>query len=39
MAEEVEAVLKTRKTATLKEILEHENLDNGLAEVVSYYSF
>lgn len=35
----VEAVLKNKSTATLKEILETEKLNNGLAEVVSYYSF
>lgn len=37
--QKVEAVLKNKSTATLKEIIESESLDNGLAEVVSYYAF
>ncbi|MFX6622289.1 DUF3375 family protein, partial [Acinetobacter baumannii] len=35
----VETVLKDRQTATLKEIVEATSLDNGLAEVIGYYSF
>ena len=35
----VEAVLQKKQTATLKEIIEATSLDNGLAEVISYYSF
>lgn len=35
----VETVLKDRQTATLKEIVETTSLDNGLAEVIGYYSF
>ena len=35
----VEAVLKNQSTATLKEILEQRPPENGLAEIVSYYSF
>lgn len=35
----VEQVLKQQETATLKEIIEKQALENGLAEVVSYYSF
>ncbi|MBO9620288.1 MAG: DUF3375 domain-containing protein [Niabella sp.] len=35
----VEAVLQKKQTATLKEIIETTSLDNGLAEVISYYSF
>jgi len=35
----VEAVLKNQQTATLKEILEQRPPENGLAEIVSYYSF
>ncbi|MBN8789869.1 MAG: DUF3375 domain-containing protein [Terrimonas sp.] len=37
--EKVEQVLQHRQTATLKEIIEATSLDNGLAEVISYYSF
>jgi hypothetical protein len=37
--QQVEAVLKNKKTATLKEILEEMPPEHGLAEVVSYYSF
>jgi hypothetical protein len=37
--QKVEEVLKKKKTATLKEIVEQQPLENGLAEVVSYYSF
>ncbi len=35
----VEKVLQTKQTATLKEIIEATSLDNGLAEIISYYSF
>jgi hypothetical protein len=35
----VEQALKKKQTATLKEIIELQPLENGLAEVVSYYSF
>ena len=35
----VEQVLKHKHTATLKEIIELQPLENGLAEVVSYYGF
>ena len=37
--QKVEQVLEKRKTATLKEIIENTSLENGLAEIVSYYSF
>ena len=37
--QKVEQVLKNKQTATLKEIVETQPLENGLAEVVSYYSF
>lgn len=37
--DKVEQVLKTKQTATLKEIIEATSLDNGLAEVISYYGF
>lgn len=37
--DKVEKVLQNRQTATLKEIIEHTSLENGLAEVISYYSF
>lgn len=35
----VEQVLRNKTTATLKEILEAHTPENGLAEIVSYYSF
>lgn len=35
----VEKVLRNKATATLKEILEAHAPENGLAEIVSYYSF
>lgn len=35
----VEQALQKKQTATLKEIIELQPLENGLAEVVSYYSF
>jgi hypothetical protein len=35
----VEAALRNKQTATLKEILETTAPDHGLAEVVSYYAF
>lgn len=35
----VEATLTHKQTATLKEVLETNGLENGLAEVVSYYDF
>lgn len=37
--EKVEQVLQTKQTATLKEIIEATSLENGLAEIISYYSF
>lgn len=37
--QKVETVLRTKPTATLKEILEHSPAENGLAEIVSYYGF
>lgn len=37
--EKVEKVLQTKQTATLKEIVEATSLENGLAEIISYYSF
>lgn len=37
--QKVEQVLKSKATATLKEVVELQPLENGLAEVVSYYSF
>ncbi|MGN6491700.1 MAG: DUF3375 domain-containing protein [Agriterribacter sp.] len=37
--DKVEQVLQNRQTATLKEIIESTSLQNGLAEVISYYSF
>lgn len=37
--DKVEQVLETKQTATLKEIIEATSLQNGLAEVISYYSF
>lgn len=35
----VEQALKEKQTATLKEVLELQPLENGLAEVVSYFGF
>ncbi|MCD2421880.1 DUF3375 domain-containing protein [Niabella pedocola] len=35
----VEQVLEHKQTATLKEIIEATQLEHGLAEVISYYSF
>ena len=37
--QKVEATLSNRQTATLKEVLETTGLDDGLAEIVSYYDF
>jgi Protein of unknown function (DUF3375). len=37
--QKVEQALQRKQTATLKEIVEMQPLENGLAEVVSYYSF
>ncbi len=37
--EKVEQVLQNKQTATLKEVIEATSLDNGLAEIISYYSF
>jgi hypothetical protein len=37
--QKIEDVLQQKQTATLKEVVEIKGLDNGLAEVVSYYSF
>lgn len=37
--EKVENALKDKQTATLKEVLEHSPLENGLAEIISYYDF
>jgi hypothetical protein len=37
--QKVEQALKEKHTATLKEILELQPLENGLAEVVSYFGF
>ncbi|PSL35916.1 DUF3375 domain-containing protein [Chitinophaga ginsengisoli] len=37
--EKVEHALKDKQTATLKEVLEHSPLENGLAEIISYYDF
>lgn len=37
--QKVEAVLKDKQTATLKEVLEQSPLEYGLAEVISYYDF
>ncbi len=37
--EKVEQVLQTKETATLKEVLEAAALNNGLAEIISYYGF
>jgi hypothetical protein len=35
----VETVLKQQQTATLKEVVEKSGLENGIAEIVAYYSF
>lgn len=37
--QKVEQVLKEKQTATLKEVIQATSLDNGLAELVGYYSF
>jgi len=37
--QKVEALLKVKETATLKEVLELTPLDHGIAEVISYYDF
>ncbi|ANH82272.1 hypothetical protein A8C56_16085 [Niabella ginsenosidivorans] len=37
--QKVEQVLAKKQTATLKEVIESTSLENGLAEVISYYSF
>jgi hypothetical protein len=37
--QKVETALQDKQTATLKEVLEHSPLENGLAEIVSYYDF
>ncbi|MGJ7033952.1 DUF3375 domain-containing protein [Niabella hirudinis] len=37
--QKVEQVLEHKQTATLKEIIEATQLQHGLAEVISYYSF
>lgn len=37
--EESRRSIAKKQTATLKEIIETTSLDNGLAEVISYYSF
>lgn len=37
--QKVEQVLQHRQTATLKEIIEATALENGIAEIVSYYGF
>jgi hypothetical protein len=37
--QKVEQALKEKQTATLKEIIELQPLENGIAEVVSYFSF
>ncbi|MFT3825436.1 MAG: DUF3375 domain-containing protein [Chitinophagaceae bacterium] len=37
--QKVEQVLQQKQTATLKEIIESTTLENGIAEIVSYYSF
>ncbi|MCX6319229.1 MAG: DUF3375 domain-containing protein [Bacteroidetes bacterium] len=37
--QKVELALRNRTTATLKEVLEDDVPENGLAEIVSYYSF
>lgn len=35
----VETLLKQQETATLKEVVEKTGLENGIAEIVAYYSF
>lgn len=37
--QKVEHALKVKQTATLKEVLEQQPLENGIAEIVSYFSF
>lgn len=37
--QKVEHALKDKQTATLKEVLEQTELENGLAEIISYYDF
>ncbi len=37
--QKVEALLKEKETATLKEVLDFTPLEHGIAEVVSYYDF
>jgi len=37
--QKVEETLQGKTTATLSEIIEYKGLDNGVAEVVSYFSF
>ncbi|GAB2820388.1 DUF3375 domain-containing protein [Ferruginibacter profundus] len=37
--QKVEFALNSKSTATLKEILELQPLENGIAEIVTYYSF
>ncbi|HUP13119.1 MAG TPA: DUF3375 domain-containing protein, partial [Niastella sp.] len=37
--QKVENTLKEKQTATLKEVLEQQPLENGIAEIVSYFSF
>ena len=37
--QKVEQVLQHKQTATLKEIIEATALENGIAEIVSYYGF
>lgn len=37
--QKVETVLEEKQTATLREVIDSAGLDNGVAEVVSYFSF
>jgi hypothetical protein len=37
--QKVEHALKEKQTATLKEVLEQQPLENGIAEIVSYFGF
>ncbi len=37
--QQVEDVLQQKQTATLREVIETVGLNNGLAEVVAYFSF
>lgn len=37
--QKVELALTKKQTATLKEVLELQPLENGIAEIVSYFSF